>query len=196
MQSQEKIEILSNWKYWCLDRFIQLFYATLLVLHLYYITSAPRLFFEEMAFLWGWTLQLSTQEYLGIGLQRSWNWITPSSVYVLMLYAEEILYITQVWIEFLLLSLSWLLQLFFSRNVSWKRIFGPTNLVQHTFYWKLLKKYAKYRSGFFEIFFINMKSDNIHQDPKHLQLCKNITFQQLYYHYISVKWGIYSKFHY
>ena len=100
MQSQEKIEILSNWKYWCLDRFIQLFYATLLVLHLYYITSAPRLFFEEMAFLWGWTLQLSTQEYLGIGLQRSWNWITPSSVYVLMLYAEEILYITQVWIEF------------------------------------------------------------------------------------------------
>ena len=85
---------------------------------------------------------------------------------------------------------------FLSRNVSWKRIFGPTNLVQDTFYWKLLKKYAKYRSGFFEIFFINMKSYNIHQDPKHLQLCKNITLQQLCYHYISVKWGIYSKFHY
>ena len=97
-------------------------------------------------------------------------------------------------LNFFLLSLSWLLQLFFSRNVSWKRIFGPTNLVQHTFYWKLLKKYAKYRSGFFEIFFINMKSYNIHQDPKHLQLCKNVTFQQLYY--ISVKWGFHSKFHY
>ena len=94
--------------------------------------------------------------------------------------------ITQVWIEFFS-SLSRLLQLFFSRNVSWKRVFGPTNLVQHTFYWKLLKKYAKYRSGFFEIFFINMKSYTIHQDPKHLQLCKNITFQQPYYHYISVK---------
>ena len=90
-------------------------------------------------------------------------------------------------LNFFLLSLSWLLQLFFSRNVSWKRIFGPTNLVQHTFYWKLLKKYAKYRSGFFEIFFINMKSYTIHQDPKHLQLCKNITFGHSYYHYISVK---------
>ena len=97
-------------------------------------------------------------------------------------------------LNFFLLSLSWLLQLFFSRNVSWKRIFGPTNLVQHTFYWKLLKKSAKYQSGFFEIFFINMKSYNIHQDPKHLQLCKNVTFQQLYY--ISVKWGFHSKFHY
>ena len=108
---------------------------------------------------------------------------------------NSVYYSSLNWIFFF--SLSWLLQLFFSRNVSWKRIFGPTNLVvQHTFYWKLLKKYAKYRSGFFEIFFINMKSYNIHQDPKHLQLCKNITFQQLCYHYISVKWGIYSKFHY
>ena len=125
-----------------------------------------------MAFLWGWTLQLSTQEYLGIGLQRSWNWITPAQC-MCWCYMPKKFCITQVWIEFFSsLSLSWLLQLFFSRNVSWKRIFGPTNLVQHTFYWKLLKKYAKYRSGFFEIFFINMKSYNIHQDPKHLQLCK------------------------
>ena len=147
-----------------------------------------------MAFLWGWTLQLSTQEYLGIGLQRSWNWITPAQC-MCWCYMPKKFCITQVWIEFFSsLSLSWLLQLFFSRNVSWKRIFGPTNLVQHTFYWKLLKKYAKYRSGFFEIFFINMKSYNIHQDPKHLQLCKNVTFQQLYY--ISVKWGFHSKFHY
>ena len=48
--------------------------------------------------------------------------------------------ITQVWIEFFSsLSLSWLLQLFFSRNVSWKKIFGPTNLVQQI----LLKTFKK-----------------------------------------------------
>ena len=79
-------------------------------------------------------------------------------------------------LNFFLLSLSWLLQLFFSRNVSWKRIFGPTNLVQHTFYWKLLKKYAKYRSGFFEIFFINMKSYTIHQGSKAFTTLQNYHF--------------------
>ena len=48
--------------------------------------------------------------------------------------------ITQVWIEFFSsLSLSWLLQLFFSRNVSWKKDFGPTNLVQQI----LLKTFKK-----------------------------------------------------
>ena len=148
-----------------------------------------------MAFLWGWTLQLSTQEYLGIGLQRSWNWITPSSVYVLMLYAEEILYYSSLnWIFFFSLSLGSFN--FFSLEMFHGKRFLGLQTLYNKFYWKLLKKYAKYRSGFFEIFFINIKSYNIHQDPKHLQLCKNITFQQLYYYYISVKWGFHSKFHY
>ena len=91
-----------------------------------------------MAFLWGWTLQLSTQEYLGIGLQRSWNWITPAAQCVLMLYAEEILYYSSLnWIFFFSPST------YFSRNVSWKRIFGPTtNLVGSTTY-MLLKTFKK-----------------------------------------------------
>ena len=54
---------------------------------------------------------------------------------------NSVYYSSLNWIFFFSLSLSWLLQLFFSRNVSWKRIFGPTNLVHTTYI--LLKTFKK-----------------------------------------------------